>query len=82
MSEIRETIQQVLSESQDSNIPVLFLANKQDLDKAATADALWEELQLASIGMKRAIKIMPTSGKTGKGLDDAFGWIVDTISAN
>ena len=81
VQDIKETIHQVLTETQDSGFPVLFLANKQDLPQATSAEHLWQEMQLDKLSMKRAIKIMPTSGTTGQGLDDAFSWIVDTISA-
>jgi small GTP-binding protein len=80
VTEIRETIHQVLQETAEQNIPVLFLANKQDLEYSVSPEKLWEELSLDRHAAKRKIKIMPTVGVTGQGLDEAFTWMVDSIT--
>lgn len=78
-TEIRETIHQVFAETKDIDIPILFLANKQDLESAGTADQL-EEMLMLDKAKGRTIKMMPTVGTTGEGLNAAFEWIVDAIS--
>ena len=78
-TEIRETVHQVFTETKDLNIPILFLANKQDLESAGSTEQLEEVLALDK-AKGRTIKMMPTVGTTGVGLDTAFEWIVDAIS--
>jgi len=41
---------------------------------------MWQELSVDSVSMKRKMKIVASSGKTGQGLADGFEWIVDTIA--
>ena len=57
------------------NVPLLVLANKQDLMNAVDKDELFESLQLDSIS-RRTIRIAEVSAKTGDGLQDATEIIV------
>lgn len=59
-------------------IPVLVLANKQDLNSAMTAQEIAKTLNLVNI-RDRQWQINGVSAKTGDGLDKAFQWLVATI---
>ncbi len=59
---------------EESNVPVLFLANKQDLENALSADAI--ERLLAFGQLQRAIKAFDVSAISGIGVYDAFVWLL------
>lgn len=61
-----------------SNIPVLLLANKQDLPEAACCDDVRE--YIASDLDKRPLKAQPCCAVTGEGLDDFFLDLYQLIS--
>ena len=68
----------LLEEEELAEVPVLILANKQDLLTALTVDELAEELNLAAL-RSRKWAILPCSAKTGEGLQDAMNWLLDII---
>lgn len=59
-------------------VPVLILANKQDLVNAMTAKEIATALNLVNI-RDRQWQINACSAKTGEGLDEAFKWLISTI---
>lgn len=63
-----------------SGVPVLVLANKQDLPNAANEEEIGEHLGLSMI-KNRMWSIYKTSAVTGQGIDDSMTWLVDTLKA-
>jgi len=59
-------------------VPILFLANKMDVDEAIDCKACSEALGLSDIG-DRHWKIFPSNGLTGEGLGDAIDWFTDEL---
>lgn len=55
-------------------VPVVFLANKQDLPNSQSTKQLWDQLGLSKI-QHRHITILPVSATTGDGLKEAVDWM-------
>jgi len=66
---------------QSTMVPILFLANKMDDPKSLGADIIAKEMGLDQVH-NRAWAILSTSAKTGEGIDTAFHWLSDNISAS
>ena len=61
---------------------LLVLANKQDLAGARSVDQLREALRLDELAAGgRHVRVVPCSAVTGKGLLDAFDWLVTDIAS-
>ena len=60
-------------------MPLLILANKQDLVNALQPDEITSQLQLDG-ARDRTWQILPCSAKTGEGLQEAMEWIVEKIN--
>ena len=61
-------------------IPLLVMANKQDLEAALPAADLAQSLQLQNI-KDRPWQIVATNALTGDGLDSATEWLADALSS-
>eukprot|EP01083_Nonionella_stella_P076460 208359_1 len=62
-----------------AGIPVLVLANKQDLINAMSAKELAETLMLHTI-RDRQWQIQASSAKTGEGLQDGLTWLIQNVN--
>ena len=60
------------------NIPLLVLANKQDLSNAVDPGKLATELDLIKI-QRSSFMIMPVSALTGDNIKEALNWLTDRI---
>ena len=78
--EARDELHAVLAEQELKQVPILILANKQDLPESLSYQALREQLALCGEDEKRSIKIQEASALLDKGLLEGFEWIVDAIS--
>lgn len=65
----------LIEEEKLAHVPVLVLANKQDLSGALTAAEISETLNLTNI-RDRNWHIQPCSAKTGEGVDDGMKWVL------
>ena len=64
-----------------SGVPLLILANKQDLAGALTCDEIAEALELRSAAFaKRHWQIVPCSAVTGEGLVEGIDFMVSDIA--
>jgi ADP-ribosylation factor-like protein 3 len=72
---------QLLEEEKLANVPLLVMANKQDLMSALTPAELTTELALEGI-RARVWQLLPCSAKTGEGLQEAMEWLVEQINVN
>jgi ADP-ribosylation factor-like protein 3 len=64
-----------MQEEKLAGVPLLVLANKQDLISALPADDVAEALSLFLI-RDRAWQIQGCSAKDGSGLHEGMGWVV------
>ncbi len=79
MEETGVELQQLLDEEKLSSVPLLVLANKQDLMNAASPDEITAELSLNEL-RDRTWQILPCSAKTGEGLSEGLEWLVEQIN--
>eukprot|EP00996_Jenningsia_fusiforme_P003103 NODE_3909_length_894_cov_40.210651_g3599_i0.p1 GENE.NODE_3909_length_894_cov_40.210651_g3599_i0~~NODE_3909_length_894_cov_40.210651_g3599_i0.p1 ORF type:complete len:179 (-),score=57.44 NODE_3909_length_894_cov_40.210651_g3599_i0:268-804(-) len=70
----------LLEEEKLKSIPVLVLANKQDIEGALSADEVAKALNLHSI-RDRSWQIQACSAKTGDGLNAGMEWAIKCMSA-
>ena len=73
-------LQQLLDEERLSSIPLLIMANKQDLISALSPAELTEKLGLDAI-RERIWQILPCSAKDGDGLQEGMEWIVEQMNS-
>mmetsp|Transcript_9973 Transcript_9973/g.16053 ORF Transcript_9973/g.16053 Transcript_9973/m.16053 type:complete len:182 (-) Transcript_9973:79-624(-) len=73
-------LNKLLEEPKLAGVPVLILANKQDLVGALSPKDIIKAMQLNNIAKTRKWTIGACSAKTGKGLSDAMQWLVKTIN--
>lgn len=57
------------------NIPVLLLANKQDVESALPPNEISQLIDITNLGDVMSIKILPTSAIQGKGVLESLEWI-------
>jgi len=79
MAETGVELQQLLDEEKLGHVPLLIIANKQDLLNALTPAEITESLGLQAI-RDRVWQILPASAKTGDGLQEAMEWMVEQIN--
>lgn len=80
MEEAGVELQQLLDEEKLSHVPVLVMANKQDLLNALTAAEITAELSLNDL-RDRTWQILGCSARTGDGLQEGMEWIVEQINS-
>lgn len=68
----------VIGRNNLKNIPLLVLANKQDLSNAVDPGELATELNLIKI-QRSSFMIMPVSALTGDNIKEALNWLTDRI---
>ncbi|MHA2270889.1 MAG: ADP-ribosylation factor family protein [Candidatus Hodarchaeales archaeon] len=69
----------VIDNEKVENIPILILANKQDLENAGSAGEVARALDLHKV-TKHSYAIMPTSAKTGFNIEEALEWLRQRIT--
>lgn len=80
MEETSVELQQLLDEEKLAHVPVLLMANKQDLLNALSPAELTSELGLNDL-RDRTWQILPCSARTGEGLQEGMEWLVEQINS-
>jgi small GTP-binding protein len=75
-----EQLKDVLAEDELRGVPVVVMANKQDLESAMKADEISRRLQLTTI-KDRQWSVLPTSGLQGTNVREAFAWLSEAMEA-
>jgi len=60
------------------DIPLLVLANKQDLENSVSIDTVAKELELHDLPV-RNFRVIPTVATEGRNLADGLKWMVDQL---
>lgn len=60
-------------------LPVLIVANKQDVEGTLNTEQLTTKLNLPELMQGREWKVVETSAKTGSGIQDMLEWILEKI---
>jgi len=69
----------VLDNDKVKNIPILVLANKQDLENAASAGEVARSLNLHKV-TTHSYAIVPTSAKTGFNVEEGLEWLRQRVT--
>ena len=80
MEETGVELQQLLDEEKLANVPLLIMANKQDLMNALSPDEITAELGLNEL-RERTWQILPCSARDGTGLQEGMEWLVEQINS-
>lgn len=78
LAESGSELSELLQEEKLANIPLLVLANKQDLLQAVPADEISDTLNLHDI-RDRAWTIQACSAKSNEGLQEGMEWLVTSL---
>jgi len=78
LEETGEELSQLLEEDKMAGVPLLVLANKQDLLNALPANEVADGMNLFSI-RDRPWQIQPCSAKNGSGLSEGMEWLVKQV---
>ena len=78
--EARVELDSILSSTESHGIPLLILANKQDLEKSVPTIELSRELDLDSLKDSVNWHLHPTSGRYGEGVQDSLVQLADMIA--
>lgn len=68
----------LLDEEELKGVPIVILANKQDLQTALKVEEISEMMELSKI-KDRPWQVIPTSALKGEGVSTAFEWLSETI---
>jgi ADP-ribosylation factor 1/2 len=78
MEEAAETLAAMLEDEELSSVPVLVLANKQDLPRALPPAAVAEKLKMSSL-RGRAWHVQGCNALTGDGVYEGMDWMARTL---
>ena len=81
LQETKEELKKTLKDLDLKGIPLVILANKQDLDSKLSGDELKNYLEIRGM-TDRDWEIFETSGTSGRGLYDVLDWISLHVSAD
>jgi ADP-ribosylation factor-like protein 3 len=80
MEETRTELEKILNDCDlQQDIPVLVLANKQDLMNSLSVQEISNALHLADI-QNRPVHIQPCSAKSGEGIEEGFDFLVPFLN--
>ena len=80
VAEVKENLQELLSEELLAGVPLLVFANKQDLEMALEAPEVMSSLELENIS-DRTWNIQACSAVSQQGLNEGMEWLINTINA-
>ncbi|GLC39908.1 hypothetical protein PLESTB_000673500 [Pleodorina starrii] len=76
--ESRAALDRMLEHRELSGAPLLIMANKQDLEGAASSQDVGQAFGIERVE-GRQFKVLPVSAYTGQGLKEGVEWLVETI---
>jgi len=75
---VKEELTMMVSHEDLEPVPILFLANKKDVEGAVDCQSCMKALGLANI-YDRRWSIYPSNAITGEGVTDAVSWLVGEV---
>jgi len=81
--ECRETFEKVMTNGEVEGVPVLMIANKQDLPDAMKVEQIKEEFNQIALKLDALdSRVLPASALTGEGVREAVEWMVTRVNHN
>ncbi|KAJ1968452.1 ADP-ribosylation factor protein 3 [Dispira parvispora] len=83
LEECRKTFENIMKQDEVEGVPVLMLANKQDLPVAMAVEEIKEVFNKIAYGLgARDSKVLPVSALAGDGVRDAVEWLHTRLQYN
>lgn len=79
IEDAKQLLELKMKEHEKKNVPLLVMANKQDIQGCLTPDEIAEKLQMEQY-KQRIWKVQGTNAIDGDGLWDGINWLTDTIN--
>ena len=79
VAESREELNHVCQSPDMAGVPVVVVANKQDLPDSLTPEEVSKELSVQELSMSQQCQLLPVCAVTGEGLSDAMDCMVDMV---
>ncbi|XP_076460175.1 ADP-ribosylation factor-like protein 4C isoform X2 [Babylonia areolata] len=79
LDEARMELQKLVKGQQQHCLPILVLANKQDLQDALTAREVGEALAVPELSRGQQLDVLPVCAVTGEGLAEAMDHMADMV---
>ncbi|RUS21837.1 hypothetical protein BC937DRAFT_91343 [Endogone sp. FLAS-F59071] len=83
IEEVKETFEKIITNDQAEGVPVLMLANKQDIEDALKVEEIKEVFNKIALKLgARDSRVLPISALEGTGVRDAVDWLFLRIQRN
>ena len=77
---VRDEIEMILENKDASGAPILFFANKCDINGSKTPQELVEELGLAELIVDRPYNIFASDARRGVGVEEGLNWLTSKLA--
>ncbi|CDS06932.1 Putative ADP-ribosylation factor like protein1 [Lichtheimia ramosa] len=83
LEECRDTFERIITNDQVEGVPILMLANKQDVDGALRVEEIKEVFNRIAVKLgARDSRVLPVSALTGSGVNEAVDWLILRLHRN
>ncbi|KAI8802398.1 ADP-ribosylation factor family-domain-containing protein [Cladochytrium replicatum] len=83
LDEVQEAFETVITNDSVEGVPVLMLANKQDVESALKVHEIKEKFNKIAVKLgARDSKVLPVSALTGSGVREAVDWLLLRLQRN
>ncbi|KAI8145591.1 ADP-ribosylation factor family-domain-containing protein [Fennellomyces sp. T-0311] len=83
LEECKDTFEKMITNDQVEGVPVLMLANKQDIDGALRVEEIKEVFNKIAVKLgARDSRVLPVSALKGEGVKDAVDWLILRLQRN
>ncbi|KAI9268084.1 ADP-ribosylation factor family-domain-containing protein [Phascolomyces articulosus] len=83
LEECKDTFEKMITNEEVEGVPILMLANKQDIDGALRVEEIKEVFNKIAVKLgARDSRVLPVSALKGEGVRDAVDWLVLRLHRN
>ena len=79
LDEAKATVEGLVRHTDLKGIPILVMANKQDIDSACTEDVIRDIFDIDNVARSRPCHVQLCSAYTREGLEDGISWLINKI---
>jgi ADP-ribosylation factor related protein 1 len=81
LNEAVTTFEDLIKHTDLANIPVLIMANKQDLNGACSIEKIEEKFHVADVLRSRPCQVQLCSAYTREGIEDAMNYLMEKVKS-
>ncbi|KAI7855619.1 ADP-ribosylation factor family-domain-containing protein [Circinella umbellata] len=83
LEECKDTFEKMITNEEVEGVPILMLANKQDIDGALRVEEIKEVFNKIAVKLgARDSRVLPVSALKGEGVRDAVDWLILRLQRN